>query len=193
MAIITPALLATLNTAIRRSFSDKYEAMRAETFWSSVATLIPSTTASNTYAWLNDFPELREWIGARVIKDMAVTSYQITNRLFESTVSVQRTQIEDDQYGHYGLRAMHMAQKAAEHPDRIVADIMRGGEANLCYDGQNYFDTDHPVYPNVDGTGIATTWSNYDAAPRIRPGLVSARHARRPQAVHFPGTDQARA
>ncbi|MEX6732518.1 Mu-like prophage major head subunit gpT family protein [Pseudomonas aeruginosa] len=47
--------------------------------------MIPSTTASNTYGWLGQFPKLREWIGQRVIKDMAAQGYQITNKLFEST------------------------------------------------------------------------------------------------------------
>ena len=44
----------------------------------------------------------------------------------------------------------------------VVFGLLAAGESTLCYDGQNFFDTDHPVYPNVDGTGTATLVSNYD-------------------------------
>lgn len=163
MAIITPAVLQALNTAIKKSFSDKYEQMKADSFYNTVATVMPSSTTMNTYAWLSDFPKLREWIGERLVKDMAVKPYQMINKLFESTVGVKRTDIEDDQYGHYALRAQHMGQAAAEHPDILVSDAMKAGTTELCYDGQNFFDTDHPVYPNEDGTGVAATVSNYQA------------------------------
>jgi phage major head subunit gpT-like protein len=163
MAVITAAILTALNTGVRKNFQDGYAQMRAAAFWDQVATLVPSTTASNTYGWLGDFPKLREWVGARVVKDMKASGYSIENKLFEATLGVQRTQIEDDQFGHYAPIAMSMGQEAAQHPDRMVQDIISNGHAALCYDGQNFFDTDHPVYPNEDGTGVATTWSNLTA------------------------------
>lgn len=161
MAIITPALLLALNTSIQKSFKDAYAQMSVDPFWKKVATRVPSTTSSNTYGWLQDFPQLREWIGDRVVKDMKAQGYEITNRLFESTVGVQRVAIEDDQYGHYAPMSAHMGQTAAQHPDRLITDLMAQGTSSLCYDGQNYFDTDHPVYANEDGTGTLSTAANY--------------------------------
>lgn len=163
MAIITAAILAALNTGVKKNFQDGYAAMRAGSFWDQVATLVPSTTASNTYGWLADFPALREWVGERVVKDMKEHGYAITNRLFEATVGVQRTQIEDDQFGHYSPIAKSMGQETAQHPDRLVQAVITAGGAAQCYDGQYFFDTDHPVYANVDGTGAVTTVSNTTA------------------------------
>ena len=162
MAIITAAVLTALNTMLRKEFSDAYAAARAASVYQRIATTVPSTTASTTYDWLGDFPDLREWVGARVVRDMKAQGYQITNRLFEGTVGVQRTAIEDDSHGVYGPLAARMGQSAAQHPDKLLAALMAGGNAALCYDGQFFFDTDHPVYPNVDGTGVATTVSNYN-------------------------------
>lgn len=161
MAIITPALLLALNTALQKAFKDAYAQMATDPFWKKVATTVPSSTSSNTYGWLQDFPQLREWIGDRVVKDMKSQGYEISNRLFESTLGVKRTAIEDDQFGHYSPIAQHMGQEAAQHPDRLISDLMAQGTASLCYDGQNYFDTDHPVYANVDGTGAVATVANY--------------------------------
>lgn len=163
MALITAAILTALNTGVKKNFQDGYAAMRATAFWDQVATLVPSTTASNTYGWLADFPQLREWVGDRVVKDMKETGYSIENKLFEATLGIQRTKIEDDQYGHYAPISMSMGQEAAQHPDRLVQAVISGGATSLCYDGQYFFDTDHPVYANTDGTGAVTTVANVTA------------------------------
>ncbi len=163
MAIITPALLTALNTSLQKAFKDAYAAMRAQAVFERIATTVPSSTATNTYSWLGDFPTLQKWIGDRVIRDMKASGYQINNELYEATLGVARTAIEDDQYGHYATVAASMGHEAAQHPDRITAALLATGTASLCYDGQYFFDTDHPVYPNVDGTGVAATVSNYNS------------------------------
>lgn len=158
MAIITPALLASLRTGYSKAFQDALAA--TPTDWAKVATRVPSSNTSNTYGWLNQFPKLREWVGDRVVKDMAAQGYQITNKLYESTVGVKRTDIEDDNVGIYTPLFAEMGRAAAAHPDELVFGLLAAGESTLCYDGQNFFDTDHPVYPSADGTGTATTVSN---------------------------------
>lgn len=161
MAIITAALLQALRTGFAKAFNDAYATMKATTFYTDVATIVPSSTASETYGWLGDFPDMREWIGDRVVKDMKESGYQITNKTWESTVGVSRDSIEDDNLGIYTPMIQAMGHTAARRPDLMIADLMKTGTANLCYDGQNFFDTDHPVYPNHDGTGVAATVSNF--------------------------------
>lgn len=160
MAVITAAILQALNTGVKKNFQDGYKQMSAASFWQQVATLVPSTTASNTYGWLGDFPKLREWVGDRVVKDIKESGYAITNKLYEATLGIQRTQIEDDQFGHYSPISMSMGQEAAQHPDRLLQALITGAGVSLCYDGQYFFDTDHPVAANEDGTGAVTSVSN---------------------------------
>lgn len=161
MAIITAALLQALRTGFNKAFNDAYATMKATTFYTDVATIVPSSTASETYGWLGDFPDMREWIGDRVVKDMKESGYQIANKTWESTVGVSRDSIEDDNLGIYTPMIQAMGHAAARRPDLMIAELMKNGGANLCYDGQNFFDTDHPVYPNHDGTGVAATVSNF--------------------------------
>lgn len=162
MAIVTPQLLTSLNTGYRREFQQAYDATREETFWQTVATRVPSSSTSNTYGWLGDFPALIEWVGSRTVKDMKAHGYELVNKLYESTVGVPRTAIEDDSFGVYGPLMATMGMEAAQHPDRLISDLIAAADSTLCFDGQNFLDTDHPVYPNVDGTGVADTVSNYD-------------------------------
>lgn len=158
MAVVTPALLTSLRTGMASIFQDSLRA--TPTHWANVATLVPSTTASNTYGWLGQFPKLREWVGARVVKDMAAAGYTLTNKLYEGTVSIARTDIEDDNIGIYKPMMQEVGRATATHPDELVFALLAAGHSTLCFDGQNFFDTDHPVYPNVDGTGTAATVSN---------------------------------
>lgn len=165
--IITPSLLTTLMT----SFRSEYQAGQtmAEPTWPKVASKVPSSSKSNTYGWLGQFPKLREWVGDRVIKDMQAHGYTITNKKYEGTVGVERDDIEDDNIGTYGMLFQEMGRAAAIHPDELVYALLEAGGSTLCYDGQNFFDTDHPVYPNVDGTGTPATVSNQDI-PATDPG-----------------------
>lgn len=158
MAIITPALIASLRAGFSKAFQDSLT--DTPTDWAKVATRVPSSSASNTYGWLNQFPTLREWVGDRVLKDMAAQAYQVQNKLFEGTVSVKRTDIEDDNVGVYTPLFSEMGRAAATHPDQLVFGLLKTAHTATCYDGQFFFDTDHPVYPNVDGTGTAATVSN---------------------------------
>lgn len=160
MAIITPALITSLRTGYSQAFQDALAA--TPTDWANVATRVPSSSTSNTYGWLGQFPKLREWAGDRVVKDMAASGYQITNKLYEGTVGVKRTDIEDDNVGIYTPLFAEMGRGAAAHPDGLVFGLLAAGESALCYDGQNFFDVDHPIYPNVDGTGTPALASNYD-------------------------------
>ena len=157
--IITPSALTVLMIGFRREFQQALADTPAD--WDKAATLVPSSAKSNTYGWLGQFPQFREWIGDRVVKDMAAQSYAITNKDYESTVGVKRTDIEDDNIGVYAPLFSEMGRAAASHPDELVFSLLAAGFTTNCYDGQFFFDTDHPVYPNVDGTGTATTVSNF--------------------------------
>jgi len=158
--IITNTVLNGLRTAFREEFRTRLLELDAKPIWKLLATIISSSTKSNTYGWLSAFPQMREWVGDRVIKDMAEAAYQIVNEKWESTLGVMRTDIEDDNLGQYRVMARHMADEFERFMNRKLALLIVNGFSNLCFDGQKFFDGEHPVYPNTDGTGTATSVSN---------------------------------
>ena len=157
--IITPGTLAALFTAFKAEFQNAQAA--TPTDWARIATSVPSSSASNTYSWLGQFPTFREWVGERVLKNMAAHGYSITNKKFESSVGVPRDSIEDDEIGVFKPLFSEMGRASTAHPDELVFGLLKAGLTTLCYDGQFYFDTDHPVYPSTDGTGEAVSVSKY--------------------------------
>lgn len=159
MAIVTPVLLSALFTGFKNDFQKGQQ--QAKPQWNKVAMAISSASKSNTYGWLGKFPAFREWVGDRVLNSMQAHSYQITNKTYESTVSVDREDIEDDNLGIYSPLMQEMGRMVEIQPDELVYGLLASGTSTICYDGQNFFDTDHPVYPNADGTGVAVSTSNY--------------------------------
>ncbi|NSY36581.1 head protein, partial [Pseudoalteromonas sp. JC28] len=158
MAIITPALITSLQTGFKKNFQDGLS--EAQPQYTAIATVIKSTTKSNTYGWLGKFPTLKKWVGDRDIQSMKAHGYSIVNDDYEATVGVDRNDIEDDDLGVYAPLMTEMGRAAAIHPDEMCFPLLNDGFTTLCYDGQNYFDTDHPVYPNADGTGAALSVAN---------------------------------
>ncbi|MGL4888554.1 MULTISPECIES: Mu-like prophage major head subunit gpT family protein [Aeromonas] len=158
MAMITSALLQSLFTGFKKNFEDAKSEAPAQ--YTKIATVIKSTTKSNTYGWLGKFPNLRKWVGDRVIESMKAHGYQIVNEDFEATVAVDRNDIEDDELGIYAPMFAEMGRSAGIHPDELCFGLLGAGFTTPCYDGQYFFDTDHPVYPKADGTGTPVLTAN---------------------------------
>lgn len=155
---ISQALLNQIFTGYKANFQSGFAGVAPQ--WNRVAMEVPSTTASETYGWLGQMPRIREWIGDRVLNQLGTYDYSIRNRTFESTVVLKREDVEDDRFGILSPVMTEMGRSAAAFPDELVFGALAGGFANLCYDGQFFFDTDHPV---LDEKGAPYTVSNMQA------------------------------
>ena len=89
----TTSNLGMMYIGFKAAFKKAFDAADPED-WRRLATLVPSTTAAELYAWLGAFPSLREWIGDRVIKQLERHDYTIRNRTFESTIQVRVDDVE---------------------------------------------------------------------------------------------------
>jgi len=157
---ITPHNLQALFNAYDLSFQQGLDANQ-ELFWEKVAVQRPSNTRQNTYAWMAKLPQLREWVGERVVHAISSYGYTITNKDFELTMELDRNDILDDTYGVFNPVAEEMGRAVKKWPDVQLGKLVRTGESSLCYDGQNFFDTAHPIDKFAPSLG---TQSNYWAA-----------------------------
>jgi phage major head subunit gpT-like protein len=162
---LSQAQIDALKTTLRARWNAGLAA--APNDWQKIAKLIASSSKSTTYEWLSQFPAFREWVGPRQHKRMKEHAYSVINRSFESTVDVPRTDIEDDNIGQYGTLAESSGHAAIDLKNALVFQAIStgfgSGVESLCYDGQPFFDTDHPVAANEDGSGAVTSVSNVQA------------------------------
>jgi phage major head subunit gpT-like protein len=74
---------------------------------------LPSTGSDETYGWLGQFPQLRDWIGPRHVRNLKAHKFTIANRKFESTVAIQRDNISDDKLGIFKPSVSEMGHPGA--------------------------------------------------------------------------------
>lgn len=141
--IVNRENLNNLFISLKTTFNNAFDS--APSVWQKIAMKVPSTTRANDYTWLANFPSMKEWIGEKVVKALAAFKYTIENKDWEATVGVKRNDFEDDQLGTYEPQAKGAGMSAKQLPDVIVMGLVNGAFTNVCYDGQFYCDTDHPV------------------------------------------------
>lgn len=142
LVAILAAMFQSFNTLFNKGL------MTTKTYWQEVAMLVPSSGEQENYAWLGDFPMLREWIGERAVKELSEYEYSIKNKKFESTVRVAADRIADDSFGIYGPMMQKLGESAGQWPDTMVFPCLADGFSTAGFDGKTFFATDHTV-----GTG----------------------------------------
>lgn len=178
--IVNSTNLKTLYTAFNTAFKGGYQL--AKPMWQQVAMQVPSTTGTEEYGWLGMTTSFREWVGERQFQNLKTHGYAITNKTFENTVEVQREKIEDDQFGLYTPAFAQLGQDAALHPDSLVFGALLAGFTTTCFDGQYFFDTDHPVgLPGKEvsvsnfGGGSGAAWFLLDTSKIVKPVIFQKR------------------
>jgi len=173
--------------SIRVGFNAAYKSGlgQADTDYAKIAMKTTSATASNVYGWLGEVPGVRKWIGERVVNALAEHDYTIVNDDWEDTVRVKRNHIKDDNLGIYTPMFEMLGRGVAVHPDLQCFGALKSGFTNLCYDGQPYFDTDHPVLDEngemysvsnmQDGAG--TPWFLLNTDRPVKPIIYQEREA----------------
>ncbi len=151
--------------------------------WNRIAMMVPSVTSEEKYGWLGAVTRFREWLGDRTIQNLMVHDYTIKNKSYENTVGVDRDDIEDDRLGVYSPLFSQLGMDAKQHPDELVFALLAAGFATLGYDGQYFFDTDHPVRGpdgaetsvSNHGGGAGTAWYLVDDTKAIKPLIFQKR------------------
>ena len=169
--ILNNQTFVMLTQAFSAAFDRGFKGFGVDQDWSRVASLENSGTKTGIYPYLGHFTKLREWIGDRQTQNFTQYGYQLVNRKFEATEEVQRTDIEDDQYGVYATAFQNAGASVKVWPDDLVyggdtrynfqsqTGVLGGavmeGTVNACYDGQPFFSLNHPM-----GSGVAANYDN---------------------------------
>lgn len=145
-----------LKTAIKATYTD----------WAMV---IPSTTKTETWEWADLLVQIREWIGERVLGHIRGQEWTVKNRKYEGSFSLEVDDINDDKLGMLLPKTQELYNGALFHPEKLLEEIALAGFSTACYDGQLFFDADHPALTE-DGTTVANLGSDpldYDSVRKI--------------------------
>lgn len=179
--IINRSGLTTLFIAFKAAFQKQFDGTPVD--YDQITLTVTSTTNSEEYGWLGMTTRFREWIGDRVFQSIKTHGYTIKNKTYENSVEVSRDAIEDDQYGVYTPLVSQLGQDSKEHPAELVYGLLKAGFTTPCYDGQYFFDTDHPVLDSAgnettvsnSGGGSGTPWFLMDTTRVMKPIILQKR------------------
>jgi len=171
--LVDSALLTEARTSFNMAFRDAY---RDPAGPGPLVDLLcgpakPNAGAKGKYPILGQITGLREWIGARAFEDLARFAYELPNRTFEKSLEVPVNDFEDDQYEGYVDVAGQIGYQCRMWPEDLVLEALQLGTSKLCFDGQYFFDTDHPIDPANSGstqyanrfTGTALSSTNFSS------------------------------
>jgi phage major head subunit gpT-like protein len=179
--IVNSANLASLRVGYSAIFAGALA--QAASQHTRIATVVKSTQKNQKYGWLGKMPNVREWIGPRAVQNLSEHDYEIIEKPWEMTISVDRDDIETDNLGTYAPMFTEMGASAGAKWDMLCFSLLKAGWSTECYDKQNYFDTDHPVLDekgnlttvaNTDG-GSGTPWFLIDTSRALKPIILQKR------------------
>lgn len=179
--LVNGSTLETLRVGFKTSFQNGLG--QAQSQYQQVATVVPASTKEQKYGWLGKIPNVREWLGARAVQNLQQHDYAIKEKPWELTIAVDRDDIETDNLGIYAPMFTEMGMSVGAHWDMLVFELLKAGFTTECYDGQNFFDTDHPVLDengdevsvaNTDG-GVGAPWFLIDTRRALKPIILQRR------------------
>ncbi len=162
---IPDLLLPGLRAEFAQAYRSETEAGLAE----RLATVINTTMPIQKYAWLGMVPPMREFVDERRPQGMSANAISIEDKVFESSIAVDRRAIEDDQLDLIRLRVRDLAFRVAAHRMQIVSEALSSGFTGVGYDGVSLFNTAHPV-----GTG---TYGNRTTSALAASSLAEGMNA----------------
>ena len=86
-------ILHALSTSLSAAFTKGLAGVTPQ--YLRIATVVPSSAASNTYGWLSELPGIKEWVGERQLVRLSEQGYTSLTRPgkapFGSSVKVSKT------------------------------------------------------------------------------------------------------
>jgi phage major head subunit gpT-like protein len=144
-----------------------------------IASVIPAASAEVTQAFIDRIPQMRKWIGPRMIQNVIARSRTIVMEPYEDTIGMDVNLVEDDQIGLFMGGSMPMfAEAGAKWADGLIAKYLTTYAASVNgYDGVPNFSASHPILGGIDGVapvGAPATQSNLALNTALSWDAVSA-------------------
>ena len=99
-------------------------------------------TGQAVYAWLGNLPSMRVFSGDLEKQTVESADWTVKNGEFAMGWDIPRLAIQRDQFGVYSNLFAEASERAAWHPDQLMAALLKGGFSQKDYTTKNFFDSD---------------------------------------------------
>ena len=184
-----------VNLAIRKAantsfFSTFGEAVKVQPWRKGAGYLGGNGKVTEYFNWLGEMSGVKRWLDERQIRALQTMSHQATALRWEDTIGIEVNALNEDG-PLIKQRIPVMAQKFAQHPNKVFFDFLKAGDGMQaaggakatypyagCFDTQTFFSNSHPVYSPDIGVGTTndniTTGTAVDTVAHIQADFDSA-------------------
>jgi phage major head subunit gpT-like protein len=139
MALVTSDFLEGLMTNFQVIFLNAFTEAEKQSLWAQLCLTVQSNSDKESYNWLESVPSISEWLDERQVYGLSARDYSVKNKNYEGTISVDRNTIEDDRYTMIAPRIKQLATRMANHPGKLIFELLDDGASTKTYDGVNFF------------------------------------------------------
>lgn len=143
MPVVNQAVLDALYTGFQTKFNQQFRSTK--TFWQQLAAPTMSNAAEEGYPFVEDLGLMKQYFAELPIESVIAQIQRIENLKFGRAFSLKREDIERDKVGLLPTNAASYGEMMAKWPDSLVGRLLRNLFSTEGYDGQDFFDTSHPV------------------------------------------------
>lgn len=162
--VINASTLDALFISFSKQFADAY-LTEAQPLLEQIGSRIPSNTRDQRYPIVQSISgAMRQWGGTgsqspeRQAQNIVVDGFVATNLKWENSLTIERTDLEDDQYGVYSSMLIpNLARHAKLLPDLQIAGVINANPNT--YDSVAFFSSSHPIDPSGMNTGTQSNTS----------------------------------
>lgn len=150
--IINGATLEGLRVGLQTTFNNAFNT--TESNWDQFVQRMPTTNDSESFNWLGGMPEVKQWVDDAQFETFEAFAYSVAIKKWQAGIQVTREDIVDDKLGAVLPRINDLGGVVRRHPGKLVWQKLNAGDASICYDGEYFFDTDHPGGQSNKITGV---------------------------------------
>lgn len=153
--IINGASLESLRVGFQGIFQDAFEQVQPE--WEPFVQRMQTTNDTESFNWLDGMPSVHQWVDDAQFETFAAQAWEIGWRKWQSGIQVAREDIVDDKLGNVRPRIGDLGDIVRRHPGQLLYQRIKAGDTSVCFDGEYFFDTDHPGSQANKMTGALTS------------------------------------
>lgn len=132
------------------------------------------------HRWMRGIPQMREFTDSRIFNNVSTDGFTVQNKLWEDTISIQRVDLERDQWGVYSPMVAKLGQTAKLHRDSLGFGLLSSALSNTsitAYDGIAFYGN-HNANRSVAFNNKATGGGSALSETSLITGLTALRNRR---------------
>lgn len=159
--IITPAYFVTMEANMQSILVDRWAEFASDpmlSYWDTLTEEKTTGVREEIWQWQINQAKLRKQIDQanRRYDDLYSWAWSMEPGDIGDNLIVREKDVEDNKVEHVGQWASDIGGAWAYWPQETMIELLVNGETELCYDGEPFFSTTHPLVPGVATSGTAS-------------------------------------